>query len=263
MAKGPGKSRAGVHAAAQQQADAFRRKLETAPTVSKASTKSLLPKVDAISLDNLKVEVPAAKPPSDDVVKVMLRALLREKSNRRQRAAGETIAEGDEILIDVLGYRDGKLMPFVGRQNHFVIADSYFDAEGLGQGLIGQSVGGTAVIDAELPQDFAEESLRGFAYKAAVVIRGAVEVTPAAGTADEQLKSLGLGDTLGDVVQKIRQHAFEQAQMAQEIEVHARALQILFNRTDAEIPLLATQEEVRDQWRKSEGALLARQSISQ
>lgn len=261
--KGGGKTRAGVHAQAQQMADTFRQKLEKAPTIAKASTKSLLPHVDSISLDDLTVEVPAAGRPSDEQIQLMLRALLREKAQRRQRKDGEEVAEGDEILIDALGYHDGKLLPFVGRADQVVIADSFFDEEGLARGCIGKKVGETAVVDAEFPKTFPDESLRGFAYKAGVVIRGAVEVTLSDAPKDEQLKSLGLGESLAEVVSKLREHAFEQAEAQQGLAAHTQALMTLFARTGAEIPLEATQEEVRNRWRKSEGALFARQSVSQ
>lgn len=244
-------------------ADTFRQKLEKAPTIAKTKAKNLLPHVDNVSLDDLTVEVPAVQRPSDEQIQLMLRALLREKAQRRQRKDGEEVAEGDEILIDALGYHDGKILPFVGRADHLVIADSFFDEEGLGRGCIGKKVGETAVIDAEIPQNFPDASLRGFAYKAGVVIRGAVEVTPSDAPKEEQLKSLGLGDSLADVVAKLREHAFQQAEAQQGLAAHTQALMTLFARTGAEIPMEATQEEVRERWRKSEGALFARQSVSQ
>ncbi len=257
----PEETRAGVHARHQQMATDLRRHLEDSPTMAKSSSKSLLPTVESISLDDLKVEVPGPKTPTDDQLKLMFRGLMREHGERRQRAAGEKIEEGDEILVDMLGYNDGKLMPFVGRQDLTLYADSFFDHEKLGRSLIGETVDSTAVIDAALPDDFAEESWRGFPYKAAIVIRNVIETKPPEELTPELLKRIDRGGDLKEILASLRAQAWELSQTAAEARAQGKLMDILFERTGVTIPLEAVQEEIREYWRRTEGALFARQGI--
>ncbi|RKH06706.1 peptidylprolyl isomerase, partial [Corallococcus sp. CA053C] len=86
------------------------------PVMTTASAESLkLPGVTAPSLAGLSVRVPT---PDDLTEEDLLRGFHEKRravATQRERLPGEPLELGDDVQLNVVGYCDGKLIPFSAR----------------------------------------------------------------------------------------------------------------------------------------------------
>ncbi|MCY0997116.1 peptidylprolyl isomerase [Myxococcus sp. MISCRS1] len=231
------------------------RLLKMSPVVSLVSAKALeLPTVSAPSLEGISVLVPT---PPDLTEEDLLRAFHekhRAVSPSRERQAGEPLALGDEVKLNIVGYCDGRLIPFSSR---FGLTTELAPIEmlpGLSESLAeGGKVGESLQVALELPDTYPVESLRGKPARFLVDVLGAHEVTPLPDSDPEFLAKLGMGATLDEVMNHLREELEDQG--AAELWVQARDLVLdeLIQRAPVELPRALVDEELRRRWVQAEG----------
>ena len=207
-----------------------------------------LPSVQAPSLEGLSVAVPAPVPVTEDDIMERFDALCRERAPRRERTPGEEVAEGDDVLLDVLGYANGRLIPFSVRTDWWAEVAPEPLLPGFFEALVGAKVGLSIGVELVLPETYAVASLRGATARFIVDVKAAREVTSLEADSPELLARLDPGATLEDVLQWLAEELLEEREAEARRELQERVLDALIQRTHAELPQGLIDEELRHRW---------------
>ncbi|MBL8923056.1 MAG: peptidylprolyl isomerase [Myxococcaceae bacterium] len=215
-----------------------------------------LPKAKAPSLEGLEVTVPAP----DDLTAEDLARRFHEKTRSagtsRDRAEGEALAAGDDVLLNLIGYVDGKLMPFSTRFRWWTELAPMPALPGLMEAVAAGEVGDSLEVMVTLPATYPAEPFRGAPVRFAVDVLAAREVKPLDPSAKDFFPKLGLGDSMDAVMDTIREELEEE--LADELVVLGRELVLdeLARRSGVEVPSALVDEEVRRRWMRAELPLL-------
>lgn len=231
------------------------RLLKMSPMVSLVSAKALeLPSVEAPSLDDLSVHVPA---PEDLTEEDLLRAFherRRAVAHSRQRARGEPLSLGDEVKLNVVGYCDGKLIPFSARFGMTMELAPLASLPGFSEAIAeGAKVGTSLQIAMELPGDYPVEAYRGQPARFLVDVLAARELTLLPEDAPAFFEKLGLGDTLVEVMNALREELEEDLAARLWLEAQDLVMEELRKRAPVSLPRALVDEELRRRWVEAEG----------
>jgi trigger factor len=216
-----------------------------------------LPTVEAPSLEGLSVTVPAPEGFTVEQVQARFEELARPLATERARSPEEEIAWGDEVLLNIVGYSNGKILPFSVRTNVWLPLFPEPMLPGFYETLVGHSPGASLVVDIELSAEYPVESLRGAPARFLVDIQAAREVTYPDPEDPAFLEAFGRGKTLDEATRSVvAQMENEHTQLllfqAQQLVLNAVA-----ERTQVEIPQSLIDEEIRRRWGSTEGRSLA------
>ncbi|QSQ20035.1 peptidylprolyl isomerase [Pyxidicoccus parkwayensis] len=225
------------------------------------STEKLdIPTATAPSLDGLTVALVPPAPLTEQDLLERFDGLRRQHADRRERKPGEDVGDGDEVLLDVLGFANGRLMPFSTRENWltYVVPDPMLP--GFFEALKGAKVGQSFGIELKLPDTYAVESLRGQTARFLLDVKAARELKLLPDDSPELLKRLKLG-SLTDVMRRLgddlaRERTEEMDRLTQE-----RVLDVLVERTQVSLSTALVDEEIRRRWADAERPILARRSF--
>lgn len=220
-----------------------------------------LPALVAPSLEDLVVVVDPPREPTREELLARYEALLRERAPRRQRAEGERTAAGDELLIDVVGSVNGRVLPLSTHTGLWIAALPSPPLPTFGPGLVGLVVGGRASVSVMLPFDYPIPELRGEIASFDVLVREALELRPLDPDAPGFLSALGRGETLEQVMGSLLTELREQAANALRQQVIDRALDLLCERAPLTVPEALIDEELWRRWAEHEGALLLERGL--
>ncbi len=222
-------------------------------------TVSSLPEIEAPSLDDLRVEL---DPPAE-ITKPELLAryeqLIRARSARRPRAGGERVGAGDDVVVDVVGWCGGHLLPLSTHAGLGLAALPSPPLPTFGPGLVGQVVGGRGFVDLMLPFDYPVVELRGEIARFDVGLRAASEVFPLDPEGPDFIPTLNLGPTLDQVMSAILAEMQAERIAALRDQALQAALDLLCQRAPVSVPPALVDEELWRRWAEHEGPqLLAR-----
>ncbi len=219
-----------------------------------------LPAVEAPSLEGLTVAVAAPGPITEEDLVERFEALRRQHADRRERKAGEAVGPGDEVLLDVLGFAGGRLLPFSSREDWWAHVAPDPLLPGFFENLPGATVGQSFGIELVLPDTYPAEALRGHTARFLLEVRAARELTLLAEDSPELLKRLGLG-TLTDVMHQLGAAlAQERARDADRL-TRERVLDALLARAQVRLAPALVDEELRRQWAEAERPMLIRRDF--
>jgi trigger factor len=221
-----------------------------------------LPRVEAPSLEGLSATVPTPAPVTEADVLERFEALCREHAQRRERAHGEALALGDDVLLDVLGFAQGRLLPFSVRTDWWTELAPEPLLPGFFEGLVGMQVGLSAEVALVLPADYPVEPLRGVPARFLVDVKAAREVVLPEAESPELLAALGRGGTLQEVMRRLVEELDAERVEAAQREARNRVLDALAERTQVALPEQLIDEEIRRRWTEAEGTALARKDFS-
>jgi trigger factor len=236
----------------------------------------LLSKVPAaLALDNAPVKLPEVQPPSlegltaelsprpitqDDLLE-RLAELVREKAHRRMRAQGETVALGDEVQLDTVGYAQGRIIPFSVREGSWALVNPAPMLPGFFEALVGRQVGLSVDISLALPQDYPLEPLRGARARFLVEVREARELMLPDPESPEFIASLGRGATLAEVLRTLTDELANERAVEAVREAREHVLDVLVERARVEVPTALVDEEIRRRWVEAERPTLMRKAF--
>ncbi|WP_224245730.1 trigger factor [Hyalangium gracile] len=236
----------------------MRRKVEQSTLVRALSSESVeLPKVKPPSLEGLEVTVPRAPDITEQALLERFHELRREHATRRQRAVGEPVAEGDLVVVDVLAFAFGKLIPFSIRSDFRTELAPIPALPGFLEGLVGHKVGEQVRVPVKLPASYPAEWLRGVEAQFVVDLKQAWQLTLPEEESPEFLARLGRGKTLEEVMGSIASELEEELIDSLWIEAEQRVLDEVAERTQVELPASLIDEEIRRLWGRTEGRILA------
>lgn len=119
-------------------------------SVDLASAAARLPRVTLPSLEGLEVEVPPARPPTDDEVEAALRVERARHTKREPRGRGAPIAAEDDVVVTFVGFEKGAPKPFAAVRG-LLLSDVLDPLPGLREALVGCPVGESRTVKLDLP----------------------------------------------------------------------------------------------------------------
>src|SRR5579871_5516392 len=231
--------------------------VENAPLAqSAASAKLTLPDIPAPSLADLEVTVPAGEPISEDALTARLEQLARSVADKRERELGEAVQPGDEVCLDLLGYANGRLIPFSARGQLWTGIAPAAMLPGFYEGLVGVPVGEGKRIELTLPDDYPVASLRGAAATFLADVRAAIEVRMPDPASPDFLQRAGRGDSLEAVMAGLLAELEAEERDERWVEAQDGVLDALLERARIEIPDELVNEEIHRRWTATEAPLL-------
>jgi trigger factor len=216
----------------------------------------ILPKAKAPSLEGIEVTVPAP----DDLTAEDLTRRFHEKvralGTSLDRAEGAALAAGDDVLLNLIGYVDGRLLPFSTRFRWWTELAPLPALPGLMEAVATARVGDSLEVMVTLPTTYPAEAFRGAPVRFAVDVLAARQVTPLDPKDPGFFARLGLGSSMDEVMDAIREELEEE--LSDELLVLGRELVLdeLARRSGVEVPASLVDEEVRRRWSRAELPLL-------
>jgi trigger factor len=239
----------------------LRRKVQQGSLVRALSIEPVaLPPAQPPSLEQLEVFVPPPAPVTQEALLERFQDLRRDLAVRRAREVGEALAAGDEVRLDIIGLAGGRIIPFSVRDDWLTELSPRPALPGLFEGLVGTRVGEAVRLPVVLPADYPAPALRGVEAQFMVEVKAAWELTLPEEESPRLLEVLG-GGSLEEGMASLARELAEEAVEAQRLEATQRVLDEVAERTRVELPEALVEEEIRRQWGRTEGRLLARRGV--
>ena len=221
-----------------------------------------LPTAKAPSLENLQVTVPQDSDITQEELLMRFHELVRAHSATRERAPGEPVRLGDTVVLDTLGYAEGRLIPFSARSGlELEMAPSDL-LPGLPEGLVGTPVGGGQEVQVTLPDTYPVEHLRGVQATFLVDVVAAREVTVPDAESEAFVRKLGRGMTLEAVMESLADEIANERADDMWLEAQERVLDELVLRTEVPLTVEMVDEEIRQAWSATEARMLSRKDFA-
>jgi trigger factor len=221
-----------------------------------------LPQVQAPSLEGLEVKVPTPEGFTVEEVRERFLELARPFATERARLPTEPIALGDEVLLNLAGYSNGKLIPFSVKTDVWLTLEPEPLLPGLYEAIVGQVPTEGLVVDITLPNDYPVESLRGAPARFLVHIQAAREVQYPDLQGPEFLQAFGRGGTIEEATLSVVEQMKQEHTQLLLIQARQQVLTELARRTEVEIPSELVDEEIRRRWAATEGVSVAELNFS-
>lgn len=241
----------------------MRNMVETTPVGGAQLDLSALPEIPMPNLEGVVVVVPSPGDVTEQDVLERFNQLCYELSDRKVRKAGDKVNMGDEVLLDLLGYLGGRVIPFSSQANiRFVLEPDSF-RPGFGNSLAGATVGDTIPVSTQFTYD---DLVKGETQATAVFvvgIKGAAEIQfPESFDSPDFLPRLQRGNTLDEVMDSISEEISEFRSSSMVIQAMDLVMETLASQNKMPLPPSLVEEEIRVWWGRSEGAFLAAKGIS-
>ena len=241
-----------------EDADRVRRMVDRLPLTQALATGAVtLPQVEAPSLAGIEVTVPRPDDITEGQLLQRFHEIARAHAETRPREPGQAIELGDDVLVDVLGYAGGKLIPFSARSGFWMELAPLPELPGFSEALVGKTVGEGVEVAVTLPADYPVEALRGAPARFIVDLRGAIAVTMPDTDSDDFLQRVGRGSTLDELMADLLEELETELADLLWVEAQDRVLDEVASRTRVEVPNSLVDEEIRRRWGMSEGKALA------
>ena len=212
-----------------------------------------LPEVQAPSLEGLAVTVPAPEGFTVEEVRERFLELARPLATERPRLPTEAIAWGDEVLLNLAGYSEGRLIPFSVKTDVWLPLEPEPLLPGLYEAIEGQTPSDGLVVDITLPDDYPVESLRGAPARFLVHVQAAREVTYPDLESAEFLQAFGRGKNIEEATQSVVEQMKEEHTQLLLLQARQLVLTEVASRIQVDIPKELVDEEIRRRWAATEG----------
>lgn len=220
------------------------------------SSLATLPSLIAPSLENLQVKLPLQEPVTEQQVYQRLVAMSRVYGHHQYRDPGDHIQIGDDVILDVIGYANRKILPFSAREHLHLQTTSFTEFPGFAEALVGVEVGDATVIHINLPHTFPIVGMRGQPASFAVVVEAAWQVTPMTFQHPDDFVRLERGSTYEEVVVSVMEEMEIELATRTQRQISRNVLEQLCLRAPIRIPSRLIDEEIRQQWMLCEGHFL-------
>jgi len=233
-------------------------RFDATPILRAMSTQPVeLAPIAAPSLENLVVTLEDPGPPTTDEVVAAFRAALRGIAEKRGRAPGETPAMGDDVVLNMLAYAQGTIVPFSVKLRWSTELAPFPYLPGLAEAIARVPVGEGRAVPLTFPDDYPVEHLRGVSARFLVDVVSAVEVRMPDAESGETLKKLRRGKNLDEVMAAIAAEIDGEKGEALLVDAQKAALDALVERVTTSVPKSAVDEEILRAWGRVEGGALA------
>lgn len=242
----------------------MRQIVESAPSVSVSVDLSELPEVPMPSLEGLEIHVPAAAEVTEqDILERFEQIYYTKAVKRTPRAFGESIQLGDELVVDLLGFLEGRIIPFSANQDLVLRLEPDILQPTLGTQLVGTPVGDTKVVTIGMADEdeFGQQRQLTAAFVVEVKAASTLEFPPA--DAPESLEAMGFDkDDINHAYRAIAENVTSERGTMMFIQGTNMALNAAADRIKVPVPHKLIQDEIRSAWSSTEGQYLMQKGLS-
>jgi trigger factor len=207
------------------------------------ATFEVLPEVKLEDFAKVKIAKPVAEVKDEDV-QDMLEALRKQQAE--WKTVERAVVEGDEVVIDYVGVRDGEEFEGGSAEDFPLEVGSGKAVPGFEESIVGMSPGDEKVVPVKFPQDYHAEEMRGADVEFTIKLKEVKEaVLPELN--DEFFKAYGLEQGGEEVFRSIvRQNMERDLKNALESKTKSRVMEQLFDlHKDIEAPLTQVANEMQ------------------
>jgi trigger factor len=230
-------------------------------SLSRVDSAPELPPVEAPSLEGLEVTVPAEKVTVEELEE-RFAELRRQHAEVRPRDLGEPIALGDEVLVDVVGHCNERMIPFSARVDAWLEMAPEPSLPGFFEALAGVPVGSCVDVELTVPDDHPIPEFRGAPALFRVDIKAAREVRLPEPENPEFLAALGMGANLDEVMETLALEVANELEGRLRIKAENLVLDAVAARTNVQVPPALVDEEIHRRWLFAEGSGLQERGLS-
>ena len=218
------------------------RKMDAGQDVEYTATFEVFPSVEVNSIDDLSIEKPVAEVTEadiDDIVEVFRKQ--QGKLVTVERAA----AEGDTVVIDFQGFRDGEAFDGGSGEGTTLELGSGRMIPGFEDGLIGAGPGDEKTLNLTFPEDYQSEELAGAAVEFKVQVKEVQELELAP-VDDALFAQYGLAEgTEEDFRAEVKQNMERELRNAVEASVKSQVMDaIVAAHAELELPSALIGQEI-------------------
>jgi len=199
------------------------------------ATVEIEPEIEAVDFKGLTLKKNLYKVNAEEIdtqLKMLQKNLAQQKTLEEDRPA----QEGDFVLIDYEGFKDGKPFAETQKTENFTlkIGDGPILKE-FDEQLIGMSAGETREVKVHFPEDYFNNKIAGLEITFNVKLNEIREVVLPA-IDDEFAKDLGKYETLEQLKEEIRNNLIEGYEKRSDQEVQEQIFTKLLEKTNFEVP---------------------------
>jgi trigger factor len=217
-------------------------------------TVEMLPEIKIGDLSKLKVERPVAEVPDTDV-DTFLSRLAESQKNFESAAKTRKAAEGDAVLIDVVGSVDGvKFDGGAGEDFTLELGSGQF-IPGFEDQLVGVKAGDKVDVNVTFPEQYQAADLAGKAALFEVTVKE-VKVAKPATVDDAFAEKMGLKD-LAELKERAREQLGRELKSLSRMRVKRNLLDALAGDYDFAVPLGMVDMEFEQIWQEFQRELEA------
>lgn len=213
-------------------------------------------------LSGLTVELSRPQPISEAQLLERLDELRYAMAARRERHAGEAVAEGDDVVVDVITYANGRVAPFGAQAGWRFRIEPIEHLPGFAEALVGLPVGQSSTVRAKTLSAKNDPSVPFCPADFRVTVTSAAEVTLPDPQDAAFLARLGLGATIEEVFERLADQLAEEESARLQVEAMRSAIEALVERARVSVPENLIDLEIGLAWREGEGDVLARAGVS-
>lgn len=213
--------------------------------------------VEGVAVEKLSAEI------TDADVEDMIDTL--RKSQAKWIDAEQAAADGDQVVIDFKGTKDGEAFEGGSAENQNLVLGSGQMIEGFESGLVGVKAGEERVLSLTFPEDYQAEELRGAAVEFAVTVK-AVQVQELPEVDDEFFKIFGVAEGGEEQFRKeVRENMENEKDKAAKNSLKTQVFDALVAANELEVPKALVASEInalRNQMAQQYGQLSEKLDLS-
>ena len=217
--------------------------LDSSQPYKYAATVEVTPPIEDLDYKGLKLKRSQYRVSADEV-NTQLKMLQKNLAKLQKIGENRPVAEGDHVLIDFEGFRDGKPFAAAPRTENFTLkvgAGSVLKE--FDQQLVGMSPGASREFPLTFPDDYGNKALAGQTVNFKVSLSEIrEEILP--DIDDELAKRVGRYDTLEALKQEIVANLTQGYEKRVEQELNEQAFGALLERTRFEVPETLVEMEL-------------------
>lgn len=238
------------------------KQMEAGKDVEFVATIEVYPDVELKGVEGVAVEKLSAEITDADVEDMI--DTLR-KSQAKWIDAEQAAADGDQVVIDFKGTKDGEAFEGGSAENQNLVLGSGQMIEGFEAGLVGAKAGEERVLNLTFPEDYQAEELRGAAVEFAVTVK-AVQVQELPEVNDEFFKIFGVAEGGEEQFRKeVRENMENEKDKAAKNSLKTQVFDALVAANELEVPKALVAAEVnalRNQMAQQYGQLSEKLDLS-
>ena len=210
-------------------------------TVEYTATSDILPEVKLCDYKNLKIKMEAA-PVADKDIDDVLNNIA--KSYADKKAVKRAAKEGDEVIIDFVGKKDGEAFKGGTAKDYHLPLGSHTFIPGFEEGIIGHEPGDKFDLKLTFPKDYGMKDLAGAKTVFEVLLKQVNEVENAK-LDDELAKKCGPFKTLNELKKDIKKNLEAQNEYRTEEKYKDELIKAVVEKSKIPTPEILIKDQLR------------------
>ena len=210
-------------------------------TVEYTATADILPEVKLCDYKNLKIKMDAA-PVADKDVDDVLNNIA--KSYAEKKAVKRAAKEGDEVIIDFVGKKDGEAFKGGTAKDYHLPLGSHTFIPGFEEGIVGHEPGDKFDLKLTFPKDYGMKDLAGAKTVFEVLLKQVNEVENAK-LDDELAKKCGPFKTLDELKKDIKKNLAAQNEYRVEEKYKDELIKAIVEKSKIPAPEILIKDQLR------------------